>query len=138
LIFYCSFIILGAYIPIIVNLYPHMFLSNFKILSSIDSQFFMESFHFLFIKTDTPLLALSYFFTPLKGVYNFPVIHFLLTSFLFLLKLPHPFSLYLFLLLFPPSYFCSLGHSMFRISKSCFLAWVVYLCLIFEAWCLVF
>jgi hypothetical protein len=35
---------------------------------------------------------------------------------LFLLKLPHPFPLYLFLLLFPPSYFCSLGHSMFRIS----------------------
>jgi len=42
------------------------------------------------------------------------------------------------LIIFAPSYFCSLGHSMFRISKSCFLAWVVYLRLLFGAWCLVF
>ena len=35
-------------------------------------------------------------------------------------------------------YFCSLEHSMYQISKSCFLAWVVYIRLISEAWCLVF
>jgi hypothetical protein len=46
--------------------------------------------------------------------------------------------LYLFLLLFPLLYFCSLEHSMYHISKSCLVAWVVYLRLISEAWCLVF
>ena len=64
--------------------------------------------------------------------------HFLFSSFLSLLKLPHPFSLYSYLLLFPPFYFCSLEHSVFQISKSCFLAWVVYLRLISEAWCFIF
>jgi hypothetical protein len=51
---------------------------------------------------------------------------------------PHPFAWYLLLLLFLPFYFCSLEHSMYQISKLCFLAWVVYLRLISEAWCLVF
>ena len=58
-----------------------MFISNLKILSSMDSHFFMEAIHFLFIKIDIPLLALSFFFTWLKGVYNFPVFHFLFPSF---------------------------------------------------------
>ena len=43
-----------------------MFIPNFKILSSIAPQFLMEPFHILFIKIDIPLLALSYFLSPLK------------------------------------------------------------------------
>ena len=41
----------------------------------------MEPFHFLYIKTDTPLLALSYFSPLCKHVYNFPC--FTSCSFLF-------------------------------------------------------
>ena len=71
-----------------------MFISNFIILLSTSSQLFMEPFHFLFIKIDIPLLALSYFFIPLKIVYVIAQCFTSCSLLLFLLKLLDQFSLY--------------------------------------------